>query len=307
MIDNLKFVVSGDSHTNYIPPGGESMMWVNKFKVLLEGYFPAVTLTNLGIGGVSISSFMPSSYTYAGSTCTISCNPDLTLNIDAVLALNPDFIVVSFSGNQIVAQMTTSEIIFCYTTVIDMLRATGKKFIITSQGPRDRTFTPPVTAQTYYDDSITVNNFLKGYCPNEYADTYEYMYDNINGLRPWSYLVDVGGLHYKDAGQQTYLEAHIKTKAFDNFLNDYKASAKSFSLIKNGNNIKFSGIIRYNNIKTYGSNDNITFSLINTYNTPDEERDFVNVNESFTDTGYLWYKIEIVGKRQTKTITKKLN
>lgn len=306
MIDTLQFVVSGDSHTAYVPAGGSDKMWVNMLKVYLDQYFPYVQLTNLGIGGTTIGGFMPESYEYTVEVCDL-CQPNPLLNIETVLTYNPDFVIVSFSGNQITNRMPVSEIIYCYTTVIDILRANNIKFLVTSQGPRDRTFFAPVTAQSYYDDCIEVNDFLKSYCPDEYADTYEYMYDTINGLRPWSYLVDGGGQHFKDEGQQTYLEAHLRTKALDDFLTDYKASAKGFSLIKNGGNIEFSGLIRYNTIEVYGSNNNTTFSLIDTYNTPDEERDFVNVSESFTDTGYLWYKVVIIGKRQTKTITKKLN
>lgn len=306
MINNLKLLVSGDSHTVWVPPGGFNMVWVNKLKSFFEQYFPQVTLTNLGIGGTTIGGCMPSSYTYTVEPCTL-CQPDPLLNIETILSYNPDFVVISFSGNQFTNRMPVSEVEYCYTTIIDILRNNNIKFLITGQGPRDRTFFAPVTAQTYYNDSTAVNTFLKQYAPNEYCDTYEYMYDTINGLRPWSYLMDTGGLHYNDIGNQEYLNAHLRSKSLDDFLNDYKASTKDFSFTKSGSNIEFSGIIRYNTIEIYGSNDNSTYDLINTYTTPGEERDFVIVNESFVDTGYLWYKIKIIGKRLTKTITKKLN
>lgn len=306
MIDNLKLVISGDSHTVAVPSGGSDMLWVNKFKVFLEQYFPAVTLVNLGTGGTTIGGFMPVSYTYTVEPCTL-CQPNPALNIEAVLSNNPDFVIVSFSGNQFTNRMPVSEVIYCYTTIIDILRNANIKFLITSQGPRDRTFFAPVTAQSYYNDSTAVNVFLKAYAPDEYADTYKYMYDTINGLRPWSYLVDGGGLHYNDIGNQTYYEAHLRPKIINNLLNDYKAYAENFVLVKEGGNIRFSGNLRYSSINISGSNDNITFTPIDTYNVVGDERIIVPVDESFTDTGYLWYKIEITAKRLSKTITKKLN
>ncbi len=198
-ITNFKIVVSGDSHTQAIPSGGHDSLWVNMLKKYYQQFFDTVTLINLGIGGTYVEQFMPKWYRLS----------DSRLNIDTCLKLNPDLLVISFSGNHTVFGYSADTNIYCFKYAIDTLRKLNKMFMMTGQPPRQKTFVYPVTTKSYYDSSMKINNFFKMYCSNEYVENYKTMEDTVRKMVPWAWVVGGDGLHMANAGERVYYQNHI--------------------------------------------------------------------------------------------------
>lgn len=293
-LQNLRLVVIGDSHTVDTPPSGGDSIWVNRLAVYLRQFFPTVTVTNLGKGGLSTVHMMPNWY---GGT-------SLNDNIDTALTYHPDLLIISSSGNStVVRQEPADTSIKQFKYLVDTLRGLNRVFILTGQDARQKTFVAPITAQTYHDTSTRINNWMLSYCPRNYANTYKRDYDNVVGLRPWPYVLRNDSLHKSDIGHKLYYEAHKETPVIDSILTYFKASARNIRAIWNGFNITVSGTFRYKYVKIYGSNNYSTFALLHTFETdPAYEREEQQFSQTFAN-GYTYYKIEIIGRRSTKTIT----
>jgi hypothetical protein len=295
-ITNFQIVVTGDSHTVDGPPGGNDSIWVNKIKKFYEQYFDTVTLVNLGIGGTTTTSLMPDWY---GGT-------NILCNIDRVLSYPSHLIILSSSGNTTVVQQKPADSsIKHFKYLVDTLRSLKKAFILTGQDARQKTFVAPITAQTYHDTSTRINNWMKSYCPKNYVDVYTRDYDNVVGLRPWPYVLRGDSLHKSDLGHRLYYQSHIENWIIDSTLSDFKAQMINLSVLKSGSNVKIAGKIRYKTLEIWGSNNYSSFVLLNSRNAADE-REYEIVNTLVPHLGYKYIKVIAIGRRTTKTFTKKI-
>lgn len=293
--DTFKIVLTADSHGAYVPTGGADSMWTAKLKKEFEKYYPTVIFTNLSIGGTQIQGVMPPWYYLT----------DVRQNIDTVLSYNPDLIIVSQSGNHTVFHNSADSSIYCFKYLIDTLNTLGKRFVITGQAPRQKTFTLGMTLQSYYDSSQKINDFLRSYIPNSFTDPYLTMEDTVFGYRPWPAVLGPDSLHFSDYGERLYYQCNINNITTDSCLSDFNGQAIGFSLTKNSGNIYLSGKFKYRKIFIYGSYNYSTFTLLYTYTSSSAYLE--NTSKSFADMGYTWYKAIVYSGRKTLTKTVKLN
>jgi len=294
--DTIRVVLTADSHGESTPPGGNDSLWINILKTELQNYYSTVILTNLSIGGTQIQNVMPTGYPGSNSN----------LNINKILTYNPDLVIIAQSGNHTVFGVPADTSIYCFKYLIDTLNSLGKKFIITGQAPRQKTFVNPITLQSYYDSSKKINSFFQSYIPNNWVDPYPTMEDTIFGKRPWPNVLRSDSLHFSDYGERLYYKIHSNSIIFDSICSDYKGQAINFSFVKVGDSLRLRGDFKYRKIYIYGSNTYTSnYVLLQTY--VSNSAILTNEQKTMLDLGYTWYKIVIYSGRRTLTKTIKIN
>lgn len=290
-------VLTADSHGAAIPSGGVDSLWINEYAAYLRQFYPSVTLVNLAIGGTEIQQVMPRWFHTSLAA----------LNIDTVLSYNPDLVIIEQSGNHTVfasslgASNSADSNLYCFNYLIDTLKSLGKTFLITGQTPRQKTFIPPVTLTTYYDSSKKINADFQTNNPKYWCDPYPLMEDNIRGKYPWPSALGPDSLHFSNYGNRLYFWVHRDSWVTDSILNNYKAKAVNFSLVRSGANATLSGDFRYNTIYVKGTNDLTNFTTIGTFTAADETTT-ETVNQTFPHGSYTYLQVVVYSKYLTKTI-----
>lgn len=107
--------------------------WVNKFKRYAQQQNAAVVITNLGVGGYNTYHVNPTGYVPP----TDRPSPDVTKNITAALALNPDAIIINLPSNDAASAFPIVETQNNFNRIIAAADAAGVPVWVTTSQPRN--------------------------------------------------------------------------------------------------------------------------------------------------------------------------
>lgn len=273
----------GDSHCNGGFGLGDSN-WISRTTAYFTSRGYAVNSYKFCSGGETIKTNMP--LWYPGSVSGKS--------IDNALAVNPDLILILQSGNHVAFGIPQDTSKWCYQKIADTLRLLGKRFLFSDIGPRQNTYSGGADFTSYNAQADSLNRWLYATYPGRVfsLDTLR----NKSTKKPYAYLLLSDSLHYWYEGHRRMWQTTISAgNAIDSIAGYTNIKAVNARFSDTG--VTFDGIdAKY--MEVYGSNDGVTFSLI-------DYKQFSKTN-TISAGGYAWMKLVIYNNRKRITITKKL-
>jgi lysophospholipase L1-like esterase len=128
-------VVLGSSTAAGTGPKTPDSAWVNLLRKYLQSDDPAVTVTNLAVGGFTSYKILPE----GGDLPFYKPKPDLEHNIDMALSLKPDLIIINMPSNDITDGFSVEDFRKNLQVVTDLIRQQNIRFYITTTQPRNTT------------------------------------------------------------------------------------------------------------------------------------------------------------------------
>lgn len=251
----IRVAYMGDSHC----VGGFGVgqdNWRNRLTTFFTNYYDVVEAHKFCNGGETIASAMPTGY---------PVNPGTVLtdrNITAALAVDPDLILMLYSGNHFANGYTLSYVQGLYDYLYDYLTGLGQKFAFATAGPR-KTFFPGSTLEQYKVLSKDFNTWLIDKYPKNYFDIWQPLADPATD-EPYSQYLLGDNLHYNAEGHLQLKNFTIETTYdIDDFLGYDKFKGYNLQFLDKGTTIDVifkESYIKYLEILT--SDDGITFDSI---------------------------------------------
>jgi lysophospholipase L1-like esterase len=128
-------VVLGSSTAAGTGPKTPDSTWVNLLRKYLQSDDPAVTVTNLAVGGFTSYKILPE----GGDLPFYKPKPDPEHNIDMALSLKPDLIIINMPSNDITEGFSVEDFRKNLQVVTDLIRQQNIRFYITTTQPRNTT------------------------------------------------------------------------------------------------------------------------------------------------------------------------
>lgn len=126
-----KLVILGSSTSACAGPSIPDSCYVARLQQYYGSLGIPIAITNLAVGGATVYRAMPSSYVAPMNRET----PDISHNITAALATNPDVILVNFPSNGYDI-FSVAEVMFCLRTIKQVANSSGKPCYLTTTQPR---------------------------------------------------------------------------------------------------------------------------------------------------------------------------
>lgn len=130
---SFHFVVLGSSTAAGAGANPSDSSWVNRYRDHLQSLNPSNQLTNLAQGGFTTYRLMPTGYVPPANRPS----PDVTRNITAGLALNPDAIIVNLPSNDVSSGYTVAEQLDNFDTIVNRAQAAGVPIWICTTQPKN--------------------------------------------------------------------------------------------------------------------------------------------------------------------------
>lgn len=126
-------VVLGSSTAAGTGPKTPDSAWVELLRKYLQSDDPAVTVTNLAVGGFTSYKILPEGRVLP----FYRPKPDLEHNIDKALSLKPDLIIINMPSNDITEGFSVEDFRVNLQVVTDLIRQQDIRFYITTTQPRN--------------------------------------------------------------------------------------------------------------------------------------------------------------------------
>lgn len=275
----IRLAFAGDSHCNGGFGLGDSN-WLNRTRQFFIDRGYSVQSYKFCSGGETIRTNMPSWYPGSGIGKTL----------DDILAVNPDIIFFLQSGNHTAFGIKQDTSKYCYTYISDTLRLLGKRFMFSSIGPRQNTYTNGMNFASYNAQADSLNSWLYATFPGQIFNIWDTL-RNKSTNKPYAYLLRSDSLHYEAPGHRRIWQMTIRDgKVIDTLAGYDKIHAYNMSFAEGL--LSFSSAnIKY--ITIFGSNDGINFIQL----------DYEEFTTSTKFSIPVYKYIKIVVRNATKTIT----
>lgn len=273
----------GDSHCNGGFGLGDSN-WINRTNRFFFDQGFTVTSYKFCTGGETIRTNMPN--WYPGHVSGKS--------IDDALAVNPDILFFLQSGNHTAFGIKQDTSKYCYNYIADTLRELGKRFMFSSIGPRQNTYSGGMNFASYNAQADSLNAWLYQQFPGQIFNIWDTLRDKATN-KPYADLLRVDSLHYLAPGHRRMWQMTVHdSPAIDTITGLDKIHACNMVFTPEG--IQFSSArIKY--MQIFGSHDGISFTQVS--------YDELTDNLFFPITGYEWVKVIVSNYSRKITITKR--
>jgi lysophospholipase L1-like esterase len=186
-------VVLGSSTAAGIGPKAPDSAWVNLLRKYLQSENPAVTVTNLAVGGFTSYKILPE----GGQLPFYKPKPDVEHNIDKALSLKPDLIIINMPSNDITEGFSVEDFRMNLQMVTDLIRQQGIRFYVTTTQPRN------TTAANRKKLQVMRNIIIRSY-RNNYIDCWDGLSTPDGNIAP---QYDSGdGVHLNGQGHHIMFE-----------------------------------------------------------------------------------------------------
>ncbi|MFT5777625.1 MAG: lysophospholipase L1-like esterase [Crocinitomicaceae bacterium] len=184
----IRVVVLGSSTAAGTGPSTADSAWVNRYRNYVESINSSNEVINLAVGGYTTYKIMRTGFTPPPGRPT----PDITKNISAALALNPDAIIVNMPSNDVSSGFTYLEQIDNLDSIVELSTISSVPIWICTTQPKN--FSDSVLRQLQSDIKDTI---LARYAPRS-IDFWTGVALGNNTIDP---TYDSGdGTHLNDAG-----------------------------------------------------------------------------------------------------------
>jgi len=200
--DTPLVVILGSSTAAGVGANQLDSAWAYRIQGVVNQNGVKAKFIDLAVAGYTTYQAMPTGNSVANRPA-----PDTKANVTKALSLNPTLVLISFPGNDIANNYTSTEIMHNYSVITQTLEAAGVKYIVFGDQPRDFPSYAQRLREKTMDDSIKaaftfhVNDFFMP------LSTSTYMINPIYSAGD--------GIHLNDKGQALIMNATLNQPIFD--------------------------------------------------------------------------------------------